>query len=85
MNELDQNLILDECNTIIRKAHGNRVSVDSLFSDSDLDSLGTFEFFIELDEKYGCFKYEWFCRTEIKKLKMRDIIGLILDSRNRTN
>lgn len=51
--------ILDFLNEKIREEHGNRVNIDSLWSDADVDSFGSVVIFFELDDKYNCFPDTW--------------------------
>jgi hypothetical protein len=74
--------ILERINKIIRREHGNRVTLDSLFKDAELDSLATTIFFMDLDEAFHCFSSVWFDTIDHEKwqqLSIREIIQKVID------
>ena len=48
--------ILETLNKAIRNEKGNRVTIDSKWTDAEVDSFGTVMIMMELDSKYGIFK-----------------------------
>lgn len=75
--------ILVEINKAIREEHGNLVTIDSLFMDSELDSFGINMVFFTLDEKYHCFDGEWFKTMKYddwKTLTVKDMVTRITDA-----
>lgn len=69
-----ENKVLDFLNQRIREEHGNRVSIDSKWTDAEVDSFGTTVIFLDMDEKYGCFSKEWFIKVTWADLTIRDIV-----------
>ena len=51
---------LEYMNELIREEHGNRVTMESKWSDAEVDSFGTTMVFLAMDEKYGCYSNDWF-------------------------
>ena len=47
--------VLEFINAVVREEKGNRVTVDSLLIDADLDSFGITVLFLELDGEYEYF------------------------------
>lgn len=52
--------VLDFLNSKIREEHGSRVTMESKWSDAEVDSFGTTMVFLEMDEKYKKFSNDWF-------------------------
>ena len=44
--------VLEFLNKVIRAEKGNRVTIDSMFKDAELDSFGTVMVLLEMDKKY---------------------------------
>ena len=66
--------ILSYLNNKIREEHGNRVSMDSVWKDAEVDSFGTTMVLLEMNDKYGCFNKEWFKESNIAELSIREIV-----------
>lgn len=49
---MTDNEILEFINDIVCREQGNRVEINSLYSDTNLDSLAKVVFVLELDEKF---------------------------------
>ena len=75
------NEILDFLNKKIREEHGNRVSIDSMWVDAEVDSFGTTMVFLEMEDKYGCFPKEWFNANMGKwnELTVREIVERVVN------
>lgn len=54
---MTDNEILEFINDIVCREQGNRVEINSLYSDTNLDSLAKVIFVLELDEKYHICDY----------------------------
>lgn len=54
---MNDNEILEFINDIVCREQGNRVEINSLYSDTNLDSLAKVIFVLELDEKYHICDY----------------------------
>lgn len=52
--------ILEFLNSKIREEHGNRITMENLWMDAEVDSFGTTMVFLDMDEKYGGFNNVWF-------------------------
>jgi hypothetical protein len=62
-------------NKRIREEHGNRVTIDSLWKDSAVDSFGTTMVFSDMDEQYKCFSNGWFRSIDYwDTLTIREIV-----------
>lgn len=66
--------VLSYLNSKIREEHGNRVSMDSVWKDAEVDSFGTTMVLLEMNDKYGCFNKEWFKESNITELNIREIV-----------
>lgn len=73
--------ILNFLNEKIREEHGNRVSIDSMWIDAEVDSFGTTMVFLDMEEKYSCFPKEWFNSNMGKwnKLTVREIVERVVN------
>lgn len=71
--------ILDFINSKVREEHGNRITIDSMWIDANVDSFGTTMVFLEMDEKYGCFDKDWLSVTKISELSIKEIVKKVLD------
>jgi acyl carrier protein len=73
--------ILEFLNSKIREEHGNRITIDSMWTEADIDSFGTTMVFLDMEEKYGCFPKEWFQSNTGKwnQLTVREIVERVLD------
>lgn len=73
--------VLDFLNKKIREEHGNRVSIDDMWVNAEVDSFGTTMVFSDMDEKYKCFPREWFQSNMGKwnQLTIREIVERVLD------
>jgi len=69
--------IVNTINKILKEEHGNEITIDSLFIESNLDSFGTSMLLLELDGIYGNFPVEWLKEVEIKELTIRDFVNRI--------
>ena len=71
--------ILDFINSKVREEHGNRITIDSMWIDANVDSFGTTMVFLEMDEKYGCFDKDWLSASKISELSIKEIVKKVLD------
>lgn len=73
--------VLNFFNTLIRGEHGNRVTMESKWIDSGVDSFGTTMIFSDLDEKYKCFPKEWFHEHigRWNQLTVREIVERVIN------
>lgn len=72
--------VLAFLNERIRDEHGNRVNIDGMFVDAELDSFGTVMVLADMDNEYNCFPRTWMAETNFKELAVRDIINRVLAS-----
>lgn len=68
------NEILDFLNTKIREEHGNRVTLDSKWTDAELDSFGTVMVLADMDNEYGCFNREWMASIDFTTLTVLEVV-----------
>lgn len=69
--------VLDFLNSKVREEHGQLLTIDSLWYDSQIDSFGTTVVFLEMDEKYERFDNEWFNSMDAiqwKELTVKSIV-----------
>lgn len=69
--------VLEFLNSRIREEHGNRVTLDNVWPDAEVDSFGTTVVFLDMDEKYGCFSNTWFrslTKEQWGMLTIREIV-----------
>lgn len=68
------NEILDFLNTKIREEHGNRVTLDSKWTDAELDSFGTVMVLADMDNEYECFNREWMASIDFTTLTVLEVV-----------
>lgn len=82
--------VLSFLNEKIRDEHGNRVTMDSMWIDADLDSFGTVMVIADMDNEYECFPKEWMQTTtfrsyvdedgvEHKGISIREVVEKVLN------
>lgn len=74
--------VLDFLNSKIREEHGSRVTMESKWSDAEVDSFGTTMVFLEMDERYKKFSNDWFrslTYEDWKNMTIRYIVERALD------
>lgn len=71
--------ILDFLNKQIRAEHGASVTINSMWSDANVDSFGTTVVFLEMEEKYGIFDRDWFSTTNFATLTVRDVVEKVVN------
>jgi acyl carrier protein len=76
--------VLEFLNSKIREEHGNRITIESMWTDANVDSFGTTMVFLDMEEKYDCFPKEWFQSNMGKwnQLTVREIVERVLDEGN---
>lgn len=72
--------ILAFINAKIREEHGSTVTIDSAWTDADVDSYGSTMVFFELDEKYGCFDKNWLSEVKGSTLMVRDLVDRVINA-----
>lgn len=70
--------VLKFLNEKIRDEHGNPVSMESKWTDAEVDSFGTTMVFCDLDDRYGCFDKDWFKEAVCKIPDVLDEQGNIV-------
>ena len=70
--------ILITINELVEAEHGAMVNLDSKLVDADLDSFGYTVFFIDLDEKYGCYSKEDAMNVNYNTITIRDIVNRVV-------
>lgn len=68
---------LEFLNEKIREEHGNKVTIESKWTDTGLDSFGTTMVLADMDNEYGCFPKEWFTTVDWEALKVSDILDKV--------
>ena len=73
--------ILETFNKAIRNEHGNRVTLDSLLIDADLDSFGITMVLLEMDDNYkyfhkGSFGEDPFAEIPYYTISIKEIIDI---------
>lgn len=71
--------ILEFLNSKIREEHGNRVTIESDWIDTGVDSYGTVMVTAELDNKYECFSKEWYRDVDWYTLTIKDVVDRIIN------
>lgn len=63
-------------NKVIKREHGKAIDVDDLLTASEIDSFGYAVLWLELEDKYKCFKI---LEKDIdyKTYKLRDVIEAV--------
>lgn len=74
-----QDEVLEFLNKKIREEHGNRVSMQSIWSDAELDSFGTTMVLADMDGEYECFPRDWFSTIEWETLTINDIVERVVN------
>ena len=83
MNKTD---VLKRINEIIVEEKGHPVVLDGLFTDAQLDSLGTMIFFITLDSEFDLFEQEDdFKSLDFQTLTVRDLVSQCILSNTSTS
>ena len=72
--------VLDRINEIIVEEKGQPVVLDGLFSDAQLDSLGTMITFVTLDAEYDILQGSQLDDIDIKNLTIRDLVAKCISS-----
>lgn len=71
--------VLEVLNGFIRDENGSRVTLRSLWSDTNMDSFGTTVVFSDMDEKYDCFDVEWLMANVTKDTPIKTVIERVLN------
>lgn len=73
------NEILDFINQRIKDEHGTLVTIDSLWTDANIDSFGSTMVLCDMDEKYDCFNREWLSTVNFQELTIKDLVERALN------
>lgn len=71
-----ENEVKDFVNKVIKREHGKEIDYDDLLTASEIDSFGYAVLWMELEDKYKCFKI---AEREIdyKTYKLRDVVEAV--------
>ena len=68
-----ENEVKDFVNKVIKREHGKEIDFDDLLTNSEIDSFAYAVLWLELEEKYQCFKIME-KDIDYKTYKLRDIV-----------
>jgi hypothetical protein len=71
--------VLEFLNKKIREEHGNKVTIESKWTDAGIDSFGSTMVLCDMDAEYGCFDKEWFNTTDFYTLTIQDIVERVIN------
>lgn len=72
---MSEDEVLAFFNKKVRAEHGNKVTIDDMFIDANLDSFGTTVVFLDMDEAYKAYDSIWFRSiTDWTQVSIKDII-----------